>query len=81
MATSTSALPVRAGTGAARGHERESGIFLSVLGVGTGNLKDSTMELADKGNGNYFLSGLAARGAKGAGAQKWAERWRRLPRT
>jgi Ca-activated chloride channel family protein len=33
---------------------RESGIFLSVLGVGTGNLKDSTMEkLADKGNGNY----------------------------
>ena len=34
--------------------ERESGVFLSVLGVGTGNLKDSTMEkLADKGNGNY----------------------------
>jgi Ca-activated chloride channel family protein len=34
--------------------ELESGIFLSVLGVGTGNLKDSTMEkLADKGNGNY----------------------------
>ena len=34
--------------------ERNSGIFLSVLGVGTGNLKDSTMEmLADKGNGNY----------------------------
>jgi Ca-activated chloride channel family protein len=34
--------------------ERQSGVFLSVLGVGTGNLKDSTMEkLADKGNGNY----------------------------
>jgi Ca-activated chloride channel family protein len=34
--------------------EREHGIFLSVLGVGTGNLQDSTMELlADKGNGNY----------------------------
>ena len=34
--------------------ERESGVFLSVLGVGTGNLKDATMEkLADKGNGNY----------------------------
>jgi Ca-activated chloride channel family protein len=32
----------------------ESGIFLTVLGFGTGNLKDSTMEkLADKGNGNY----------------------------
>ena len=34
--------------------KREKGIFLSVLGVGTGNLKDSTMEkLADRGNGNY----------------------------
>ena len=34
--------------------KRESGIFLTVLGFGTGNLKDSTMEqLADKGNGNY----------------------------
>ena len=31
-----------------------SGVFLSVLGVGTDNLKDSTMErLADTGNGNY----------------------------
>jgi len=35
-------------------------VFLSVLGVGTGNLKDSTMEtLADKGNGNYnYLDSL-----------------------
>ncbi len=34
--------------------QRERGIFLTVLGVGTGNVKDSTMEkLADKGNGNY----------------------------
>jgi Ca-activated chloride channel family protein len=34
--------------------KRASGIFLSVLGVGDDNLKDSTMEmLADKGNGNY----------------------------
>jgi Ca-activated chloride channel family protein len=34
--------------------KRASGIFLSVLGVGTGNTKDSTMEkLADRGNGNY----------------------------
>ena len=40
--------------------ERESGIFLSVLGVGSGNLKDATMEmLADKGNGNYsYLDSL-----------------------
>jgi Ca-activated chloride channel family protein len=34
--------------------EREGGIFLTVLGFGTGNVKDDTMEsLADKGNGNY----------------------------
>ena len=34
--------------------ERESGVFLTVLGFGTGNLKDSRMEqLANKGNGNY----------------------------
>ena len=34
--------------------KRASGIFLSVLGVGDDNLKDSTMEkLADTGNGNY----------------------------
>ncbi len=33
---------------------RDSGVFLTVLGFGTGNLKDSKMEkLADKGNGNY----------------------------
>jgi secreted protein with Ig-like and vWFA domain len=32
----------------------KSGVFLSVLGFGTGNLQDRTMEtLADKGNGNY----------------------------
>lgn len=34
--------------------KREDGIFLTVLGFGTGNLKDSKMEkLADHGNGNY----------------------------
>ena len=34
--------------------ERESGVFLSVLGFGTGNLQDSKMEtLANAGNGNY----------------------------
>ncbi|MES2680836.1 MAG: von Willebrand factor type A domain-containing protein [Bacteroidota bacterium] len=34
--------------------EREDGVFLTVLGFGTGNYKDSKMEqLADKGNGNY----------------------------
>jgi Ca-activated chloride channel family protein len=40
--------------------KRASGIFLSVLGVGDDNLKDSTMEkLADRGNGNYaYLDSL-----------------------
>lgn len=32
----------------------KTGVFLSVLGFGIGNYKDSTLEkLADKGNGNY----------------------------
>lgn len=35
--------------------KRDHGIFLSVLGFGTGNLKDSKMEkIADHGNGNYY---------------------------
>jgi len=34
--------------------KREAGVFLTVLGFGMGNYKDSTLEqLADKGNGNY----------------------------
>lgn len=34
--------------------KRDEGIFLTVLGFGMGNYKDSKMEiLADKGNGNY----------------------------
>jgi Ca-activated chloride channel family protein len=38
----------------------KGGVFLSVLGVGNDNLKDSTMvKLADKGNGNYaYLDSL-----------------------
>jgi len=41
--------------------QREFGVFLTVLGLGSGNLKDSTMEkLADRGNGNYaYLDNLA----------------------
>ena len=40
--------------------ERESGTFLTVLGFGTGNLKDSKMEqIADRGNGNFhYVDGL-----------------------
>ncbi|HET7542743.1 MAG TPA: von Willebrand factor type A domain-containing protein [Polyangiaceae bacterium] len=41
--------------------QRKSGVFLTVLGFGEGNVKDSTMEmLADKGNGNYaYIDSIA----------------------
>ncbi|RYY60573.1 MAG: VWA domain-containing protein [Chitinophagaceae bacterium] len=41
--------------------ERESGVFLSVLGFGTGNYQDAKMQLlADKGNGNHsYIDGLS----------------------
>jgi Ca-activated chloride channel family protein len=41
--------------------KRKSGVFLTVLGFGDGNLKDSTMEmLADKGNGHYaYIDSIA----------------------
>jgi Ca-activated chloride channel homolog len=40
--------------------ERQDGIFLTVLGFGTGNYQDAKMEaLADHGNGNYaYIDGL-----------------------
>ncbi|MBC7654414.1 MAG: von Willebrand factor type A domain-containing protein, partial [Oligoflexus sp.] len=39
---------------------KNDGIFLSVLGFGSGNLKDSKMEaIAEKGNGNYaYIDGI-----------------------
>ncbi|MBC7932955.1 MAG: von Willebrand factor type A domain-containing protein, partial [Rubrivivax sp.] len=50
--------------------KRQGGVFLSVLGFGRGNLKDSTMEkLADKGNGNYAYIDTAAEGRKVLGEQ------------
>ncbi|MEO6667951.1 MAG: von Willebrand factor type A domain-containing protein [Ferruginibacter sp.] len=41
--------------------ERESGVFLTVLGYGMGNYQDSKMQqLADKGNGNHaYIDGLS----------------------
>src|SRR5204862_6546079 len=41
--------------------KRKTGVSLSVLGFGMGNLKDSRMEmLADKGDGNYaYVDSLA----------------------
>ncbi len=40
--------------------KKEGGVFLSVLGFGTGNYNEATLEtLADKGNGNYsYIDGL-----------------------
>lgn len=35
--------------------KREQGVFITVLGLGMGNYRDSKMEIiADKGNGNYY---------------------------
>jgi Ca-activated chloride channel family protein len=41
--------------------KRKTGVFLTVLGFGEGNLKDATMEkLADKGNGQYaYIDSIA----------------------
>ena len=45
--------------------KRKDGIFLTVLGFGTGNYKDSKMEqLADKGNGNYYYIDTLNEGKK-----------------
>lgn len=50
--------------------KRQSGIFLSVFGFGTGNINDSMMEkLADKGNGNYSYIDSLAEAKKSLGAQ------------
>lgn len=51
-------------------NKRESGIYLSVLGFGTGNINDSMMEkLADKGNGNYSYIDSQDEARKALGAQ------------
>jgi Ca-activated chloride channel homolog len=50
--------------------KRQTGVFLSVLGFGTGNYKDAQMEqLADKGNGNYAYIDTAAEARKVLGQQ------------
>ncbi|MBA3334418.1 MAG: VWA domain-containing protein [Acidobacteria bacterium] len=50
--------------------KRQSGIFLSVLGFGTGNTNDLMMEkLADKGNGNYAYIDSQAEARKALGGQ------------
>jgi Ca-activated chloride channel family protein len=50
--------------------EKERGVFLSVLGFGMGNLKDSMMEkLADRGDGNYAYIDSPAEARKVLGAE------------
>jgi len=50
--------------------KRQSNIFLSVLGFGSGNLNDSMMEkLADKGNGNYSYIDTGDEARKALGQQ------------
>ncbi|MFL6336103.1 MAG: vWA domain-containing protein [Pyrinomonadaceae bacterium] len=50
--------------------KRRGGVFLSVLGYGTGNLNDSMMEkLADKGNGNYAYIDTESEARKALGEQ------------
>ena len=50
--------------------KRKSGVFLSVLGFGTGNLNDSMMEkLADKGNGNYSYIDTEEEARKALGSE------------
>jgi Ca-activated chloride channel family protein len=50
--------------------KRQSNVFLSVLGFGTGNTNDSMMEkLADKGNGNYSYIDSQDEARKALGAQ------------
>ena len=45
----------------------ESGVFLTVLGFGMGNLKDATLEqLADKGNGHYAYIDTLSEAQQGA---------------
>ncbi|MCB9581649.1 MAG: von Willebrand factor type A domain-containing protein [Polyangiaceae bacterium] len=51
-------------------NKAKSGVFLSVLGFGMGNYKDSTLEkLADKGNGNYAYVDSASEARKVLGEQ------------
>lgn len=50
--------------------KRRTGIFLSVLGFGTGNTNDSMMEkLANKGNGNYAYIDSQSEARKALGEQ------------
>lgn len=52
--------------------KRKDGIFLSILGVGMGNYKDSKMEkIADAGNGNYAYIDNLLEAKKVFGTELW----------
>jgi Ca-activated chloride channel family protein len=52
--------------------KREEGIYLTILGFGMGNYKDSRLEtLADKGNGNYAYIDNLLEGKKVLGKELW----------
>ncbi len=52
--------------------KRKDGIFLSILGFGMGNYKDSKMEkIADAGNGNYFYVDNILEAKKIFGKELW----------
>ncbi|MHC1693613.1 MAG: von Willebrand factor type A domain-containing protein [Sphaerochaetaceae bacterium] len=52
--------------------KRQDNIYLTVLGLGMGNYKDSRMEtLADKGNGNYAYIDNLLEGKKVLGKEIW----------
>ncbi len=53
--------------------KKETGVFLSCLGFGTGNYKDDKMEaLADHGNGNYFYIDCTAEAEKALKNELWS---------
>ena len=50
----------------------KSGVFLTVLGFGMGNLKDATLEkLADKGNGHYAYIDSIRGGRARSSSRRW----------
>jgi len=53
--------------------KKETGVFLSCLGFGTGNYKDDKMEaLADHGNGNYFYIDCTDEAEKALSNEIWS---------
>ncbi|HBX51457.1 MAG: hypothetical protein A2275_14420 [Bacteroidetes bacterium RIFOXYA12_FULL_35_11] len=52
--------------------KRKDGVFISILGFGMGNYKDSKMEkIADAGNGNYFYIDNILESKKVFGKELW----------